>query len=113
MTSSTGVDHVIEVGGPATLAQSIAACRTGGHLALIGVLTGFAGGVSIPAVFSNQIRISGISIGSRADQEDMIRGIEVNRLKPVIDRRFGLRAIRDAFEHYQSQKHFGKVCLEF
>ena len=38
-----GVDHVIEVGGPGTLAQSITACRTGGHIALIGVLTGFAG----------------------------------------------------------------------
>src|SRR5438046_6921082 len=56
-TNGRGVDHVIEVGGPATLTQSITACRTGGHIALIGVLTGFAGEVSITAVFSNQIRI--------------------------------------------------------
>ena len=107
-----GVYHVIEVGGPATLAQSIAACRTGGHIALIGVLTGFAAEVSIPALFSNQIRISGISIGSRADQEDMIRAIEANRLKPLIDRRFSLEDIAAAFTHYEAQKHFGKVCLE-
>jgi NADPH:quinone reductase-like Zn-dependent oxidoreductase len=112
LTDGRGVDHVIEVGGPATLAQSIAACRTGGHIALIGVLTGFAAEVSIPALFSNQIRISGISIGSRADQEDMIRAIEVNRLKPVIDRRFSLEDIAAAFTHYESQVHFGKVCLE-
>lgn len=112
LTDGRGVDHVIEVGGPATLAQSIAACRTGGHIALIGVLTGFAADVSIPAVFSNQIRISGISIGSRADQEDMIRAIEVNGIKPVIDRRFPLRDIAAAFSHYGAQKHFGKVCLE-
>ncbi|BAB49168.1 zinc-dependent alcohol dehydrogenase family protein [Mesorhizobium japonicum] len=112
LTGGRGVDHVIEVGGPATLAQSIAACRTGGHIALIGVLTGFAADVSIPAVFSNQIRISGISIGSRADQEDMIRAIDVNRIKPVIDRRFPLREIAAAFTHYAARKHFGKVCLE-
>ncbi|PZV39638.1 zinc-dependent alcohol dehydrogenase family protein [Mesorhizobium kowhaii] len=112
LTDGRGVDHVIEVGGPATLAQSVAACRTGGHIALIGVLTGFAAEVSIPALFSNQIRISGISIGSRADQEDMIRAIEVNRLKPVIDRRFSLEDIAAAFTHYESQVHFGKVCLE-
>jgi NADPH:quinone reductase-like Zn-dependent oxidoreductase len=112
LTHGRGVDHVIEVGGPATLAQSIAACRTGGHIALIGVLTGFAADVSIPAVFSNQIRISGISIGSRADQEDMIRAIEVNGIKPVVDRRFPLRDIAAAFTHYGAQKHFGKVCLE-
>jgi NADPH:quinone reductase-like Zn-dependent oxidoreductase len=112
LTDGRGVDHVIEVGGPATLAQSIAACRTGGHIALVGVLTGFAAEVSIPALFSNQIRISGISIGSRADQEDMIRAIEVNRLKPVIDRSFPLQDIAAAFRHYEAQKHFGKVCLE-
>lgn len=112
ITDGRGVDHVIEVGGPATLAQSITACRTGGHIALIGVLTGFAGEVAIPALFSNQIRISGISIGSRADQEDMIRGITANRLKPVIDRCFPLQDVVGAFRHYESQTHFGKVCLE-
>jgi NADPH:quinone reductase-like Zn-dependent oxidoreductase len=110
LTDGRGVDHVIEVGGPGTLTQSIAACRTGGHIALIGVLTGFAGEVSIPALFSNQIRVSGISIGSRADQEDMIRAIAVNRLKPVIDRHFPLQDIAAAFRHYESQQHFGKCA---
>jgi NADPH:quinone reductase-like Zn-dependent oxidoreductase len=113
LTDGRGVDHVIEVGGPGTLTQSIAACRTGGHIALIGVLTGFSGQLFVPALFGNQIRTSGISIGSRADQEDMIRAITVNRLKPVIDRRFPLEEIGTAFEYFESQKHFGKVCLEF
>jgi len=112
LTDGRGVDHVMEVGGPGTLMQSITACRTGGHIALIGVLTGFSGEVAIPALFSNQIRISGISIGSRADQEDMIRAMTVNRLKPVIDRSFTLQDIGGAFAYYESQKHFGKVCLE-
>ena len=113
LTDGRGVDHVIEVGGPGTLMQSISACRTGGaYIALIGVLTGFAGEVSIPALFSNQIRISGISIGSRADQEDMVRAITANGLKPVIDRSFPLEEIVAAFRYYESQKHFGKVCLE-
>lgn len=112
LTDGRGVDHVIEVGGPATLTQSIAACRTGGHIALVGLLTGFVAEVSIPALFSNQIRISGISIGSRADQEDMVRAMTVNGLKPIIDRSFPLQDIVAAFEHYESQMHFGKVCLE-
>jgi NADPH:quinone reductase-like Zn-dependent oxidoreductase len=112
LTDGRGVDHVIEVGGPATLTQSIAACRTGGHIAVVGLLTGIMAEVSIPALFSNQIRISGISVGSRADQEDMIRAIAVNGLKPVIDRSFPLQDVVAAFKHYEYQKHFGKVCLE-
>jgi NADPH:quinone reductase-like Zn-dependent oxidoreductase len=112
LTDGRGVDHVIEVGGPGTLMQSITACRTGGHIALIGVLTGFAGEVGIGAMLSNQIRISALSVGSRADQEDMIRAITANQLKPIIDRRFQLQEIVAAFKYFESQKHFGKVCLE-
>src|SRR2546421_1864652 len=112
LTDGRGVDHVIEVGGPGTLTQSITACRTGGHIAIVGVLTGFTAEVAIPALFSNQIRTSGISIGSRADQEDMIRAITANRLQPVVDRAFPLQDIATAFKYYESHKHFGKVCLE-
>lgn len=112
LTDGRGVDHVLEVGGPATLMQSITACRTGGHIALIGVLTGFAGEVAIPALFSNQIRTSGIMVGSRTDQENMIRAITAKRLKPIIDRQYPLQDIAGAFEYFESRKHFGKVCIE-
>ncbi len=111
LTDGRGVDHVIEVGGPATLMQSIASCRTGGHVALIGVLTGFAGELVIPALFANQIRTSGISIGNRADQLDMIRAIDANRLKPVVDRTFPLEEITAAFRYYETRSHFGKICV--
>lgn len=112
ITDGRGVDHVIEVGGPATLSQSIAACRTGGHIALIGVLTGFSGEVPLAEIFSNQIRISGISVGSKADQSDMIRAITASGMKPVIDQSFPLQDIGAAFLYYQAQKHVGKVCLD-
>ena len=49
LTGGRGVDHVIEVGGPETLPQSITACGIGGHIALIGVLTGRAGPVPTAA----------------------------------------------------------------
>ncbi len=66
----------------------------------------------LPALFSAQIRVSGISVGSKADREDMIRAISVNRLKPVIDRSFGLESITAAFKHFQAPNHFGKIILE-
>jgi NADPH:quinone reductase-like Zn-dependent oxidoreductase len=112
LTGGRGVDHVIEVGGPAALAQSITACRMAGHIAIVGVLTGFAAEVSIPALFSNEIRTSGISIGCHADHEDMIRAITANHLKPVVDRTFPLQGIAMAFKYYESKKYFGKGCLE-
>jgi NADPH:quinone reductase-like Zn-dependent oxidoreductase len=56
--------------------------------------------------------LSGVSIGSRADQEDMIRAIEVNGIQPVIDRTFPLEQLAAAFEYNQSQRRLGKVGIE-
>jgi len=113
MTGGRGVDHVIEVGGPGTLNQSMWASRMGGHIALIGVLTGIAGDVQTYLMFSSQLRVTGIMVGSRADQLDMNRAIAAAGIKPVIDSSFGLDSIADAFRLQESQKHFGKICLEF
>lgn len=112
LTDGRGVDHVIEVGGQDTLMQSVAACRIGGHIALIGILTGVTAQLLIPEVFSNQIRISGISIGSRADQEDLVRAMEAAAIRPVIDRSFALGEIDEAFSYSGSRTTIGKVCLD-
>lgn len=111
MTGSGGVDHVIEIGGPGTLAQSIAACRLGGHIALIGVLTGVSGEVPTAEIFKAQLKVSGMSVGNRRQQQDMIRALNVSNIRPVIDKTFELEGMRDAFSYQESQQHFGKICL--
>ncbi|MDE0922163.1 zinc-dependent alcohol dehydrogenase family protein [Aurantimonas coralicida] len=113
LTGGRGVDHVIEVGGPGTLPQSITACRIGGHIALIGVLTGRAGEVPTAALMAKHQRLQGLIVGSRRHQMDMVRAIDAIGLKPVIDRSFALEDIADAFRHEESGAHFGKICLEF
>ncbi|WP_179402366.1 zinc-dependent alcohol dehydrogenase family protein [Burkholderia guangdongensis] len=111
VTNGRGVDHVVEVGGPGTLAQSIQCCRIGGHIALIGALTGGAGPVPTRDLMRRQLRLQGLIVGSRKHQVDMIRAIDANGIKPVIDRTFPLDDIADAFRHQAAGKHFGKVCL--
>ena len=112
MTGEVGVDEVVEIGGPKTLGQSIAACRIGGHISLIGVLTGVAGKVPTAALFAANICLKGITVGSREEQMQMIAAIEANDIRPVLDEHFPLEGIADAFKHQIAQKHFGKICLE-
>jgi NADPH:quinone reductase-like Zn-dependent oxidoreductase len=112
LTGGRGVDHVIEVGGPDTLPQSIQACRIGGHIALIGVLTGAAGVVPTVVMMLRQQRVLGLIVGCRQHQIDMVRGIDATGVKPVIDRTFALQDIRDSFRALQSAQHVGKICLE-
>lgn len=112
-TGGRGVDHVVEVGGPATLTQSIAAVRVGGHISLIGVLTGRAGEIPTAALMAKQARLQGLIVGSRRHQRELVRAIEANGVRPAIDRSFPLADIADAFRHQEAGRHFGKICLEF
>lgn len=113
LTGGRGVDHVIEVGGPGTLPQSITAVRVGGHIALIGVLTGRAGEVPTAALMAKQARLQGLIVGSRREQQDFVRALEATDLRPLIDRSFPLEEIAEAFHYEESGAHFGKICLEF
>lgn len=112
LTGGRGVDHVVEIGGSGTMPQSIAAARIGGHIALIGVLAGIGGNVPTVFVMQQNQRIVGLTVGARRHQQDMIRAIEANGIRPVIDRHFPLEQIADAFRHQESGKHFGKICLD-
>jgi len=113
LTGGRGVDEVVEIGGPGTMNQSIAASRIGGHISLIGVLTGWSGEIATATAMGKNITIKGLTVGSRQEQEEMIAAIDATGLKPVIDSSFPLEKISDAFAHQISQKHFGKICLEF
>lgn len=112
-TGGRGIDHVVEVGGPGTLAQSITAARIGGHISLIGVLTGLVGEVPTAALMAKQVRLQGLIVGNRRHQMDLVRAIDATGLRPVVDRSFALAEIADAFRHEESGAHFGKICLEF
>lgn len=113
LTDGQGVDHVLEVGGPATLAQSITAVRAGGHIALIGVLTGRQGTLSNILAITKQIRLQGLIVGTRRQQQDYIAALELNDLRPVIDRSFALEELADAFRWQQANRHFGKIVVQW
>ena len=111
LTGGRGVDEVIEVGGAGAIGQSITACRIGGHISLIGVLAGHTGEVPTAQLFLKNIRLDGITVGSKTEQEDMIRAIEANDIKPVISDSFELDNLQAAFELQAAQSHFGKIAV--
>ena len=111
ITDGRGVDLVVEVGGPGTVPQSVRAIAFGGCISMIGVLTGYAGEVPTTELFQKNGRISGITVGSRRHQQDMIAAVEANGLQPVIDSSYPLTQLAEAFRHQESQRHFGKICV--
>jgi NADPH:quinone reductase-like Zn-dependent oxidoreductase len=111
-TGGRGVDMVVEIGGAGTLDQSMIATRVGGHVALIGVLAGFAGPVQTALLMAKNLRVQGLTVGSAKHQKDMITAINAHGMKPVIDRHFPLEELADAFRHQISGSHFGKIAVD-
>jgi NADPH:quinone reductase-like Zn-dependent oxidoreductase len=110
-TGGVGVDHVIEVGGAATLSRSFHAIRVGGKITLIGGLSGGATELNPGLIFSRRANVQGISVGSTQMFLAMNRAIEVNAIRPVIDKVFAFADAQAAYKHMASGAHFGKIVI--
>lgn len=110
LTGGRGVDMVIEVGGPGTLAQSIVATARGGSVQMIGVLS-FAQIDMLPLLTGGVI-VRGLMVGSGEMFAAMNRAIAANGVRPVIDCRFAFEETQAAYQHLRSAAHFGKIVID-
>jgi len=113
LTAGIGVDHIVEVGGAGTFGKSLRAIKIGGHIGLIGNLSGNATEVNLVQILMQNLRIQGVMVGSRDTFESMNRAVALHEMRPVIDRVFAFDEARQAFEHMASGSHFGKICIKF
>jgi NADPH:quinone reductase-like Zn-dependent oxidoreductase len=111
LTGGRGVDLVLEVGGAATFARSMAATRLGGDVVLIGGLGG-AAPEGMPVPLPGRVKATRIYVGSRAMFERMNRALELRSVRPIIDRAFPFDQAKDAYRHLESQTHLGKVVID-
>lgn len=112
LTDGRGVDCVVEIGGPGTIAMSLKGLGVGGHISLIGTSLSPSGNGLDPLLLTGRgITAGAISVGSRADFEAMNRAITLHRLRPVIDRTFPFAEAKEAYRHFEGRGHFGKVVI--
>jgi NADPH:quinone reductase-like Zn-dependent oxidoreductase len=111
-TKGQGVDHVIEVGGPETLGESINSVKVAGHISVIGILSGLQGNLDFVNALLKQVTLQGVLVGSRTHQERMIAYINQVKFFPIIDRVFELEDIVSAFQYQETNQHIGKICLK-
>ncbi|KAL1605516.1 hypothetical protein SLS59_003318 [Nothophoma quercina] len=114
ITGGVGVQHVVEVGGPTTMAQSLKAIAIDGVITIIG----FIGGMdknqpTFLETLNNICTVRGVLVGNRLQMEDMVNAIEANNIKPVVDEKvFELKDLKEAYQYMWDQKHFGKLTIK-
>ncbi|WP_409345384.1 zinc-dependent alcohol dehydrogenase family protein [Paenibacillus sp. MBLB4367] len=109
-----GVDHVLDVGGAATMAKSINTLRIGGTLSMVGFLSGLTiPEYDVTGILQKAATIRGSQVGNREHFEKMNRAIAHHRLRPVIDQVFPLNRIREAFALLaEGKQYFGKIVVQ-
>ncbi len=111
LTGGRGVDRVVEVGGPGTIAQSLRAVAVGGEIASIGFLSTDNPGIDFFQLKASGAGFRNITVGHRAALMELARAVAASGLKPVIDRVFPFAEAPEAFAHLESGAHLGKVVI--
>jgi NADPH:quinone reductase-like Zn-dependent oxidoreductase len=111
LTDGRGVDRVVEVGGPATIDQSLRAVAIGGEVTLIGFLSEENPGIDYFLLKGSGAITRSITVGDRTDSQDLVRAVATTGLEPVIDDVFEFSDARVAFERLREAKQLGKLVI--
>ena len=57
--------------------------------------------------------MTGLAVGSNVMQQKMVKAINVNGMKPIIDKSFAFDQLVEAFKYQNSGAQFGKIVVEF
>ncbi|GAB1815721.1 zinc-dependent alcohol dehydrogenase family protein [Mycobacterium sp. MUNTM1] len=111
LTEGRGVDRVVEVGGPATIEQSLRAVAVGGEVTLIGFLSEDNPGIDYFLLKGSDAITRSITVGDRTHLQSLVRAVTATGLTPVIDEIFEFSNARAAFERLRDGKHLGKLVI--
>jgi NADPH:quinone reductase-like Zn-dependent oxidoreductase len=111
-TEGRGVDSVVEVVGGDNLQKSLDVLKLGGHISMMGLLTGFETKLNAGALLTKQAGIQGMEVGNAADQVAMHRAIEQLDLRPVVDKVFTLQETQEGFKTLEAGAFFGKIVIK-
>ncbi|PTB68542.1 GroES-like protein [Trichoderma citrinoviride] len=108
-----GFDHILEIGGAASIAQSFNAIRMEGVITIIGFLSSSEKQPAAMDILNHVCVVRGIFVGSRQQFEEMNRAIESTKIRPLVDSKiFSFDELKEAYQYQWEQKHFGKVVIQ-
>ena len=112
--ASVGFAHIIDIGGNATLVESVKAVRTDGVISTVGLVGGpTEEQVPMLAASHHSCIVRGIVAGTKTQFENFVRFVEENDLRPALDDvDFGIEEVKEAYWRQEKQQHFSKVVIK-
>lgn len=110
-----GFDQILEIGGAASISQSLKAIKLEGVITIIGFLTTADSDKqpSLMDALSHICTVRGIFVGSKQQSVEMNRAIDSAKIVPVVDAKvFAFGDAKAAYEYQFQRKNFGKVVIQ-
>jgi propanol-preferring alcohol dehydrogenase len=112
LTGGHGMDAVIEiVGHPQTLNWSLPSLRSGGKLILVGYAPDQPFALDTMAMHYNEYGIIGCRFVTKAELHELVRLVEIGKIKPVVTRKFAFDQVNEALETLKEGKNLGRIVL--
>ncbi|KAI9159164.1 putative zinc-containing alcohol dehydrogenase [Paramyrothecium foliicola] len=108
-----GFDIIVEIGGDASLPQSLAAIKVDGVVVLAGYVGGEAQPVPLFSAFMHSCIVRVILGGTRSQLRELAKFVDEKCLKPAVDDVvFELEDAKSAYRRLKEKMHFSKVVIE-
>lgn len=95
------------------MAQSLKAARVGGHVSVIGILSGAAEQLNILPLMMKAVKMQGVVVGHQDHLRQLVRAYLQSFTRPVVDATYALEALPEAMAYLESGRHFGKITIEY
>jgi NADPH:quinone reductase-like Zn-dependent oxidoreductase len=105
------VDAVVESVGQATWAHSVRSVRPGGTIVVCGATSGDAPPAELTRVFFTEIRVQGVTMGSREDLAALLRFCARTGVRPVVDSEVRLADVRTGLARLAAGEQTGKIVV--
>ncbi|MFT3821205.1 MAG: zinc-binding dehydrogenase [Rubrivivax sp.] len=111
LSGGEGVDLVIDSVGEKSWADSLRSLRRGGRIVTCGATTGSNPPVELQRMFIRQLEVYGSTGGSMEEFRKVVALFARGGVSPVIDSRFPLSRVNEAFDRLHRGQQFGKVLV--
>jgi NADPH:quinone reductase-like Zn-dependent oxidoreductase len=112
LTGGRGVDMVLDHVGADFWEKAFASLAVGGRYGVCGVTTGYRAQLHLGLLFSKQLTLFGVMMGTKEDFRCVVDAARRGLIKPVISHTFPLEQAADAHRAMEDRAAFGKILLK-
>ncbi len=112
LTGGRGVDAVVDHVGADFFPKAFSSLRAGGRYGICGATTGLRTELHLGLLFSRQIEMYGIFMGTKQDMHEITSTLNRGVIHPVVHQVYPLAEAAAAHQAMEGQNFFGKLVLK-